>query len=369
MTHRAGGFVAGRWAILGPMSDTASRGFASDNCSGAHPAMVEAIAKANAGHVGSYGADPETERFRALVRVEFGERAAGFPMLNGTGANVAAIRSVARPHQAVICASTAHIAIDETAAPEAIAGVKLLTVDTPDGKLTPELAASRLADAADLPHVAWPVLISVAQATEVGTVYSPEEISELAAFAHEHGLLLHVDGARLANAAAAQGLGLSEISLGAGADLLSLGANKNGAVFGEAVVFADSERANGFEVLRKGSLQLASKMRFVSAQLNAQLENELWREIAGHANSMARLLADGIEWTDGADLGQPVQANIVFLSLPIEAARRVVEGCAPHRPLLFEAGEAGIIRLVCSWDTSPEDVDDLLTLISREMRN
>jgi threonine aldolase len=284
-------------------------------------------------------------------------------MLNGTGANVAALRAMARPHQAVICASTAHIHIDETAAPEVIAGLKLLTVDTPDGKLTPELAATRLADPADVPHAAWPVVISIAQATEVGTIYTPEEIRALADFAHEREMLLHVDGARLANAAASGGLSLSEASLGAGADVLSLGANKNGAVFGESVIFADPELARGFEVLRKGSLQLASKMRFVSAQLNAQLEDGLWREIADHSNSMARLLADGIEWTEGADLAQRVEANIVFLSLPIEPARKLVAACAPHEPLLFEAGEAGIIRLVCSWDSEPEDVDRFLSLL------
>ncbi|HNL63380.1 MAG TPA: beta-eliminating lyase-related protein, partial [Solirubrobacterales bacterium] len=307
------------------MTDPALRGFASDNSSGAHPAMLEAIARVNGGHVGSYGADPETARFRELVKAEFGESATGFPMLNGTGANVAALRAMARPHQAVICSSTAHIHIDETAAPEAIAGLKLLTVDTADGKLTPELAATRLADPADVPHAAWPVVISVAQATEVGTVYTPDEIGALAEFAHERGMLLHVDGARLANAAASQELSLNEASLGAGADVLSLGANKNGALFGESVIFAEPELARGFDVLRKGSLQLASKMRFVSAQLCAQLEDGLWREIAGHSNSMARLLADGIEWTEGADLGQPIQANIVFLSLPIEPARKLVE--------------------------------------------
>lgn len=322
--------------------------------------MLEAIGRANEGHVGAYGSDPETERFGELVRAEFGERAVGFPMLNGTGANVAALRAIARPHQAVICSSTAHIHIDETAAPEAIAGLKLLTVDTADGKLTPDLAATRLADPADVPHAAWPVAISIAQATEVGTVYSPEEIRALADFAHEHEMLLHVDGARLANAAASQGIGLSDASLGAGGDVLSLGANKNGALFGESVIFADPALAKGFEVLRKGSLQLASKMRFVSAQLNAQLEDDLWREIADHSNSMARLLGDGIDWTEGADLGQPVEANIVFLSMPIESSRRLVEACDPPAPLLFEAGEAGIIRLVCSWDTTPEDVDRLL---------
>jgi threonine aldolase len=345
------------------MSDHGSRGFGSDNCAGAHPAMLEAISRANGGHVGSYGADPETERFGDLIRAEFGARAVGFPMLNGTGANVAALRAMARPHQAVICASTAHIHIDETAAPEAIAGLKLLTVDTTDGKLTPDSAATRLADPADVPHAAWPVVISIAQATEVGTAYTPDEIRALADFAHEREMLLHLDGSRLANAAAAQGLTLNEASLGAGADVLSLGANKNGAAFGESVVFAEPDLAKGFEVLRKGSLQLASKMRFVSAQLNAQLEDGLWREIAEHSNSMARLLADGIEWTEGADLAQEVQANIAFVSMPIEPARRLVEACAPHAPLLFEAGEAGIIRLVCSWDTHPDDVDRVLGLI------
>jgi len=326
--------------------------------------MIEAISRANGGHVGSYGADPETARFEELVRAEFGERSRGFPMLNGTGANVAALRAMARPHQAVICAGTAHISIDETAAPEAIAGLKLLTVETPDGKLTPELAATRLADPADVPHAAWPAVVSIAQATEVGTAYTPEEIRALADFAHENEMLLHVDGARLANAAAAQGIGLDEASLGAGADVLSLGANKNGAIFGEAVVFADPELANGFEVLRKGSLQLASKMRFVSAQLNAQLEEGTWREIAEHANSIARALGDGISWIEGAELAQEVQANIVFLSLPIAAARRLVESLAPNGPLLFEAGDAGVIRLVASWDSRVEDVDHFLARLT-----
>lgn len=345
------------------MKDHSTRGFASDNCSGAHPAMIDSIATVNLGHVGSYGADPQTNRFEELVRAEFGDQAVGFPMLNGTGANVAALRAMARPHQAVICAATAHISVDETAAPEAIAGLKLLTVDTTDGKLTPELAATRLADPADVPHVSWPAVVSIAQATEVGTTYSPEEITALADFAHEHEMLLHVDGSRLANAAASRDISLNEASLGCGADVLCLGANKNGAVFGEAVIFADPALARGFEVLRKGSLQLASKMRFVSAQLNAQLEDGLWREIASHSNSMARLLADGIEWTEGVELGQAVEANIVFLSMPIEAARHLADSLAPHAPLLFEAGDAGIIRLVCSWDTTIDDVDQLLGAI------
>lgn len=340
------------------------RGFASDNCSGAHPAMLEAIDRVNEGHAGAYGADPETARFGELVRGEFGPDAVGFPMLNGTGANVAALRAMARPHQAVICAASAHIAIDEAGAPEAVAGLKLLTVETTDGKLTPELAATRLADPADIPHVAWPAVVSIAQATEVGTAYSPAEVRALADFAHEHGMLLHVDGSRLYNAAAHQDIGLGDLSLGAGADVLSLGANKNGAVFGEAVIFARPELAAGFEVLRKGSLQLASKMRFVSAQLNAQLEDDRWRKIAGHSNSIARALGDAVSWTDGIEVVQEVQANIVFASLAIALARELVERLAPHRPLLFEAGETGIIRLVASWDSETGDVDRFLETVT-----
>ncbi len=214
-------------------------------------------------------------------------------MLNGTGTNVAALRAMARPHQAVICPETAHLAIDETGAPEAIAGLKLLTVPTPHGKLTPEIAHTKLADRADIPHVAWPKVVSIAQASELGTVYTPDEVRALAEFAHGHGMLLHMDGARLANAAAGLGIGLAEASTDNGVDVLSFGANKNGTVFGEAVVFAEPELAEDFEVLRKGSLQLSSKMRFVSAQIAAQLEDRLWHDLAAKANRAAAALGRG----------------------------------------------------------------------------
>jgi threonine aldolase len=332
------------------------RGFASDNCSGAHPRVLEAIAAVNDGHTPSYGADPETARLDALARAEFGESSRIFPMLNGTGANVAALRAIARPHQAVICAETAHLTIDETAAPEAIAGLKLLGAPTPDGKLTPEIAATRLADRADLPHIAWPAVITISQPTELGTVYRPEEIRALADFAGEHDLVLHMDGARIFNAAAFLGGGLAAASTDHGVDVLSLGANKNGVVFGEAVVFADPVPAQGFDVLRKGSLQLASKMRFLSAQIAALIENGLGLELAAAANARAADLADRISALEDIVLAQSVEANIVFVAMPLERARDFVERQAPHRPLLFEVGEAGLIRLVCSWDTTEEDV-------------
>lgn len=343
-----------------------ARGFASDNSSGAHPAVFAALEAANTGHVTSYGGDPETARLAEAARREFGPESSIFPMMNGTGANIAALRAMARPHQAVICTDTAHLAIDETGAPEAIAGLKLLTVPAPDGKLTPELAATRLLDPADLPHIAWPVVISIAQVTELGTAYTPQEVGALADFAHENGLLLHMDGSRLANAAAHLGVGLGEASLANGVDVLSLGANKNGALFGEAVVFRDFSLTPGFEVLRKGTLQLASKMRFVSAQLNALLEDELWRELAGHANSMATAISEAIPWIEGAELACETQGNLVFLSIPLERARTFVKRLAPHEPLLFPVGEGtedatGVIRLVASWDTEIDDVDHLLT--------
>jgi threonine aldolase len=354
---------------------TAARGFASDNCSGAHPRVVEAITSVNHGHVGSYGADPETDRLDDLVRAEFGPDARIFPMLNGTGTNIAALRAMARPHQAVICPETAHLAIDETAAPEAIAGLKLLTVPTPDGKLTPEIAHTRLADPDDIPHVAWPKVVSIAQASELGTVYTPQQVRALADFAHSHGMLLHMDGARLANAAAALGVGLAEAGAAHGVDVLSLGANKNGTVFGEAVVFIDAPGApdfarglaDDFEVLRKGSLQLSSKMRFISAQLVAVLEGGLWRELALKANRAAAAIGEAVAWIDGVELAQPVEANIVFIALGLEKARAFNDLCAPHRPLIFPIGDVGLVRLVGSWDSQVEDVDrvvaDLLSVL------
>ncbi len=351
------------------------RGFASDNCSGAHPRVLEALAGVNDGHAGSYGADPETARLDELARQEFGPDARIFPMLNGTGTNVAALRAMARPHQAVICPETAHLAIDETGAPEAIAGLKLLTVPTPDGKLTPEIAHTKLADRADLPHVAWPKVVSIAQTSELGTVYTPEQVRALADFAHRHGMLLHMDGARLANAAAGLGVGLGEAGTAHGVDVLSFGANKNGTVFGEAVVFTggsdgppgSGSMADEFSVLRKGSLQLSSKMRFVSAQLAALLEDGLWRDLALKANRAAAAVGEAVAWIDGVELAQPVEANIVFIALELDKARAFVGLCAPHRPLLFPLGDVGLIRLVASWDSQMEDVDrivaDLLSVL------
>ena len=362
--------VAGVVALYAPpVVDQATNGggFASDNASGAHPAVIEAINGVNGGHVPAYGNDPETARLEETVRAEFGSEVRVFPMLNGTGTNVAALRALAPPHRAVICAETAHISIDETAAPEAIAGLKLLGVPTPDGKLTPELAATRLVDRADLPHVAWPAVLSISQPTELGTVYRPEEIADLARFARENGLSFHMDGARIFNAAASLGTGLAAASTANGVDVLSLGANKNGTVFGEAVVFADPDLAEGFGIWQKGSLQLPAKARFVSAQLNALMTDGLGLAIAGDANRIASLMAERLSELEGVVIAQPVEANIVFFSLALEAAREFAAGSEPNRPLLFEVGDHGLIRLVASWDSSEADVEQTVGLVSASL--
>ncbi len=346
------------------MADRASqtRGFGSDNASGAHPVVIEAISAVNEGHVPAYGNDPESARLADLARAAFGPEARTFPTLNGTGTNVAALRAIAPPHRAVISAETAHISIDETAAPEAIAGLKLLGVPTPDGKLTPELAATRLADPADLPHVAWPAAVSISQPTELGTVYRPEEIAALASFTAENDLVLHMDGARIFNAAASLGTGLAGASTEHGIDVLSLGANKNGTAFGEAIVFARPGLAEGFGILHKGTLQLPAKARFVSAQLNALLADDLGIRIAGQANRVAAELAERLAGLDRVEIAQPVEANIVFFSMPLGPARDFAAALEPNRPLLFELGEHGLIRLVASWDSDSGDVDSVVDL-------
>jgi threonine aldolase len=275
-----------------------------------------------------------------------------FPVFNGTGANVIAIRAVCRPYQAVICAETAHLYVDECGAAEAIAGVKLLTVATPDGKLTPELVDTRLTGRGD-EHRVQPRLVTVTQSTELGTLYSLDELRALAAHAHEHDLLLHVDGARIANAAVSLGVPLRETTTDAGADILAFGATKNGALGAEAVVFLSEGLAGEALYLRKQSLQLASKMRFISAQLEAILTDDLWRENAAHANAMAARLAEALGDVPDIAITQPVQANAVFATLPAAATSALQETYG-----FYVWDElTGEVRWMCSWDTSPEDVD------------
>jgi threonine aldolase len=326
--------------------------FASDNYAGALPEVLDAIAAANRGHAPAYGHDDLTAAMQQRFAEEFGPEALSFPVFNGTGANVVALRAVTRPYDAVICAATAHLNVDECGAPERVGGFKLLAIDTPDGKLTPDLVAPRLIRFGD-EHAAQPRVVSITQSTELGTVYRPDEIRALAQQAHTHGMLLHVDGARIANAAAALGVPLAAITTDAGVDLLSFGATKNGAIGAEAVVLLHADLGDGIQFMRKQSMQLASKMRFFSAQLEVLLRDELWRRPADHANQMARRLESAIVGIDGVTITQAVQANAVFAVLPPAATAEL------QRDWRFYVWDesTGEVRWMCSWDTRPEDVD------------
>jgi threonine aldolase len=340
------------------VSDANPRGFASDNNSGAHPEILEAIAAANEGHVVAYGDDRHTARARERFREHFGESAEAFPVFNGTGANVTSIDAVTAPHEAVICTDVAHLNVDECGAPERIAQTKLLTVTHTEGKLTPDDVGRWEAHRGD-EHAVQPRVVSITQATELGTVYTLEETRAIADAAHELGMHLHVDGARLANAAVSLDAGLGEITAGAGVDVVSFGGTKNGLVLGEAVVFMRPELAAQFLFTRKQLGQLASKMRFISAQFEALLTGDLWRRNAAHANSMARRLADGITAVDGVELAYPVEANGVFANLPLPAIERLRAALPAAMPFYVWDEDAGTVRLMCSWDTTPEDIDEL----------
>jgi len=335
------------------------KGFASDNHAGAHPEVLAAVADANAEHAVAYGADPWTARAQELLRAHFGEQTVAHLVFNGSAANVLCLRALCRPWHSVICAAQAHLNVDEGGAPEAIAGVKLQAVPTPDAKLTPEHVERRLGRRGD-EHAVQPRVVSVTQSTELGTRYSPEELRALAAVAHEHGLLLHVDGARLANAAAALGVSLRAITTDVGVDAVSFGGTKNGLLLGEAVVFCDPAHAAGIEYLRKQTLQLASKGRFLAAQFIALLEGDLWRRNAAHANAMAARLADALAGVPGVRLTQPVQANGVFAALPAQATAEL------QRYWRFYTWDeaTGEVRLMCSWDTTPDEVDAFATDVS-----
>jgi threonine aldolase len=331
--------------------------FASDNYAGAHPAVMDAVAEANAGWARAYGDDPWTEALRERLRELLGD-VEPFPVFNGTGGNVTALAAVLRPYEAVICPETAHINVDECGAPERLAGAKLIDVPTPDGKLTPDVVRSRLVGFGDQHHVQARV-VSISQSTELGTVYTPDEIAALADTAHAAGLLLQVDGARLVNAAEALGVELRDVTTGPGADLLTLGGTKSGLLGAEAVVFLRPELAAGYLYARKQGTQLASKMRFISAQLLRLFEGDLWRETAGHANAMARRLGDGVAAAPGVGLAHPVQANAVFAVLPPPVIERL------HDQYHFYVWDeqASVVRWMCSWQTTPDDVDGLLTAL------
>jgi threonine aldolase len=329
-----------------------ARGFASDNAAAVHPDVLAALAQVNEGHATSYGHDPLTQQVHAALEREFGQGSTAVLVFNGSAANVLSLRAVCRPWEAAICAAAAHVNVDEGGAPESLAGVKLLAAETPDGKLTPELVAPRIERIGD-EHAVQPRVLSITQSTEVGTLYTLEELRALSEFAHGHNLLMHVDGARLANAAAALGCSLGEAATGA--DLLSLGGTKNGLMLGEAVIVRGraSEAGETLPFLRKQTLQLASKMRYVSAQFDAYLTDELWRETAGHANAMAARLGAAVAAIDGVEVTQAVQSNAVFARIPAGTIAPLQERFAFH---IWDEPQS-IVRWMCAWDTTEDDVD------------
>ena len=345
------------------------RGFASDNYAGAHPEVLEAIAAANVGHAPAYGGDPWTERFGEVARKLFGPDAEAFPVFNGTGANVLSLQAALPRWGAVICAEGAHINTDEAGAPEKVGGMKLLPVPTEGGKLTPELV-DREAWGWGSEHRVQPLAVSISQSTEFGTSYTPDEIGALADHAHGHGMVLHMDGSRLGNAAAHLGCSLAEITSEAGVDVLSLGGTKNGLLGAEAVVTLQPEAVPGIFYLRKLNMQLGSKMRFASAQLSALYEGNLWLRSARHSNAMAARLREGIEAIvargegEAARISLPfaTESNVVFANLPPQTKARA------HARFHFYdwPGDDSLVRLMCAFDTTAEDVDALLAALAGE---
>lgn len=351
---------------MSTLHDPAIRGFASDNYSGIHPEVLAAIAAANDGHQIAYGEDQYTERLQEVFRGHFGDGVQAFPVFNGTGANVVGLQSMLPRWGAVIAASTAHINVDEGGAPERMGGMKLLTVPSDDGKLTPELVDREAWGWGD-EHRAQPLVVSITQSTELGTLYTPDEIRALADHAHGHSMRLHMDGSRISNAAAALDLPFAAFTRDAGVDVLSFGGTKNGAMLGEAIVVLNPEASDGLVYSRKYSMQLASKMRFVSAQLVALLEGDLWLRNASHSNAMAARLRAGIEagladgTIRGVEFTQPTQVNGVFATLPAGVSDRLRE---VFRFYDWDAARREV-RWMCSFDTQESDVDAFVEALGR----
>ena len=345
------------------------RGFASDNYAGVHPEVLQALTDANEGHQVSYGEDDYTTRLADVVREHFGARAEVFPVFNGTGANVLSLTAMMPRWGAVICSSLAHIHTDEGGAPERVSGLKLYPVTHHQGKITPKDIATEAFGFGD-EHRAQPAIVSITQSTELGTVYTPSEIKDIADFAHEKGMLLHMDGARLWNAAASLGLPFSAFTSDVGVDIVSLGGTKNGLMGAEAIVVINPDAVEGLIYLRKMSMQLASKMRFVSAQLLALFDDDLGLRSATHANTMAKRLRDALEEgiasgaLSGLSFSAPTDANGVFAVLDPEVSDRI------RQTFRFYDWDrsVGEVRWMCSFDTTEEDIDRFVATITAELQ-
>ena len=339
------------------------RGFGSDNHSGISPEILKAIADANVEHALAYGDDEWCARTEALFREHFGPQAKVYFVFNGTGANVLNIDAMCRSHEAVVCAETAHINVDECGAPQRVVGCRLLTVDTPDGKLTPELVKTRL-HGFGFEHHSQPRAISITQSTELGTLYTLDEIRALADLAHSYNMYLHMDGARLANAAVALGCSFKEMTTDLGVDCLSFGGTKNGMLMGESVVLLNPALDVDMKYRRKQMTQLCSKMRFVAAQFEAYLSTGLWRRNAEHSNRMARLLCSELQpltATHPLKVMYPVQVNSVFVQLPAD-----VWHALQKEYFFYDWDEAAnVVRWMCSFDTTEDDIHNFLSALKK----
>jgi threonine aldolase len=342
--------------------DPDSRGFASDNYAGVHPEILAALALANGGHQVSYGDDAYTEHLQELFQAHFGAQARAYPVFNGTGANVVGLQAMTERWDSVICAESAHINVDECGAPEKIAGLKLLTIGTPDGKLTPDLIARHAWGWGDQ-HRAQPRVVEITQSTELGTCYTPDEIAAICDQAHQHGMKVYLDGARLANAAATLGLPPRAFTADAGVDVLSFGGTKNGMLLGEAIVVLNPDAVRGMDFLRKAGMQLASKMRFISVQFEALLTDDLWLRNATHANAMAQRLLAEVRDLPSLQITHPVQANAVFAILPAQVTERLQK-----RFRFYTWNEhTGEVRWMASFDTTEADIDAFASAIAEEL--
>lgn len=340
------------------------RGFASDNNSGVSPEVIDAITKVNTGHSIGYGNDKVTDQAIHLLKEHFGEEALPYFVFTGTAANVLGISAATNSFNSVICAHTAHINEDECGAPEKFSGCKLIAIDTNNGKLTPNHIKPHLVGF-DFEHHSQPAIVSISQPTEMGTVYTVEEIKELSALTKDYNMLLHMDGARLANAAVSLNLGFREFTCDAGVDILSFGGTKNGLLAAESIIFFNQKHCQNFKYVRKQGMQLASKMRFISAQFIAYLSNDLWKQNASKANAMAKLLYESVKDIDGVKITQEVESNGVFAEIPKHLIKPLQEVVFFY-PWNESTGE---VRWMTSFDTTEQDIESFVALLKKSLAN
>jgi threonine aldolase len=338
------------------------RGFGSDNNAGIHPEILNEIASSNSGHVTGYGSDIYTEKALTIFKEQLGGSTETYFVFTGTGANVLGLSSIMRSWNSVITASTAHLEGDECGAPEKFIGCKVLVVETPDGKITPDRILKHM-HGIDFEHHSQPKVVSITQSTEMGTVYTVAEIKAIADFAHSRGMLLHMDGARIANAAVYLNLPFKAFTTDAGVDVVSFGGTKNGMMLGEAICFLKPGLSGDFKYIRKQGMQLASKMRFISAQYIGYFRNDLWKKCASHSNAMATMLGDKLKQIQGITITQKIESNGIFVVMPSDIAEKIRSNYFfyPWDEIRSEW------RLMCSWDTEEKEIEDFVLLLKKEL--